>query len=73
MSKVAYDRYKWIEKQLETDEEYRMLLVRLQENESAFHAALNALNQVQREAVIEHMGICAEMAERTTEIACFGP
>ena len=73
MSKIAYERYKWIERQLETDEEYRMLLVRLRENEPAFHAALNALNQAQREAIIEHMGICAELAERTTEIACFGP
>ena len=71
MSKAAYERYKWVEKQLETDEEYQMLLARLRENESAFHGALNALNQAQREAVIEHMGICAELAERTTEICCY--
>ncbi len=73
MSKAAYDRYKWIEKQLEADEEYQLLMRRLRENEPAFHAALDTLTPEHREAIVEHMGICAEMAERTTEIACFGP
>ncbi len=73
MSKATYERYKWVERQLETDEEYQMLMVRLRENEPAFHAALNALSPDQRGAIVEHMGICAELAERTTEIACFGP
>lgn len=73
MSKTAYDRYKWIENQLETDEEYQLLMARLRENEPAFHAALDTLTPELREAIVEHMGICAEMAERTTEIACFGP
>ena len=73
MSKAAYERYKWIEAQLESDPDYLALMRRLRENEPAFHGALNALNPEQREAIIEHMGICAELAERTTEIACFGP
>ncbi len=73
MSREAYERYKWMEKQLETDSEYQHLMARLRENEPAFHAALNALSREQREAVIEHIGICGELAERSTEIACFGP
>ena len=73
MSKAAYERYKWIEAQLESDTEYLALMERLRENEPAFHAALDALTPEQRETIIEHMGICAELAERTTEIACFGP
>jgi hypothetical protein len=73
MSKAAYARYQWIEAQLESDPEYLALMERLRHNEPAFHAALDALNPEQREAIIEHMGICAELAERTTEICCFMP
>lgn len=73
MEKDSYERYKWVQAQLETDWEYLHLMERLRENTPAFQAALNALTQEHREAVIEHIGICGELAERTTEIACFGP
>ena len=73
MGNKAYERYKWIEEQLESDPEYLVLMRRLRENEPAFHAAMEALSPAQREAIVEHMGICAELAERTTEICCFMP
>ena len=69
----AHERYKWIKRQVETDEEYLHLMGRLRENEPAFQAALNTLPQEHREAIIEHLGILAELSDRTTEICCYMP
>ena len=73
MSKAAYERYKWLTAQLETDAEYLELMERLRIHEPAFHAVLDTLTEEQRQTIITHLGLCAELAERTTEIACFGP
>ena len=69
----AHERYKWIKCQVELDEEYLHLLGRLRQNEPAFHAAMAALLQEHREAIIEHLGILAELSDRTTEICCYMP
>ena len=69
----AHERYKWIKRQVEMDEEYLHLMGRLRENEQAFHAALDTLPPEHREAIIEHLGILAELSDRTTEICCYMP
>ena len=73
MSDKSYERYKWIQQAVETDEEYQYLMEKLRRHEPAFHSALNALSQAHREAIIEHMGLCSELAQRETELLCFGP
>ena len=73
MSKESYERYKWMEKQLETDVEYLHLMARLREQTPAFQAVLATLTQEQKADLIEYMGICGELAERSTEIACYAP
>lgn len=73
MSVNSYERYKWMEKQLETDSEYQHLLQRLWEQTPAFHAVLDSLTREQKEDIIEYIGICSELAERSTEIACCAP
>ena len=69
----AHARYKWIKQQVEADEEYRHLLERLRQAKPDFLAALNALTPEQRDSVIEYIGICEELSERTTEICCYMP
>ena len=73
MENKAHERYKWIKQQVETDEEYLHLMGRLRENEQAFYAAVNALPQEHREAIMEHLGILAELSDRTIEICCYMP
>lgn len=73
MDNKTFERYMWLEKQLETDPEYLALMQRLKENMPALEDALNSLSPEHRDAVIEYIGICGELAERTGEIACFGP
>ncbi len=73
MENKAHERYKWINRQLETDEEILHLLARLRENEPAFQAAMNALPREHRDSVTEHLGILAELSDRTTEICCYMP
>ncbi len=41
--------------------------------EKAFYAVLGILTEGQREAILEYIGICGEIGERETEIACFLP
>ncbi len=69
----SYERYKWMEKRLETDSEYQHLMERLQAQTPAFHAVLDALTPDQKQDIIEYIGICSELAERSTEIACCAP
>ena len=69
----AHERYKWIKRQVELDEEYLHLMGRLWENEPEFQSAMAALSQEHRDAVIEHLGILAELSDRTTEICCYMP
>lgn len=73
MENNAHERYKWINRQLETDEEILHLMQRLRENMPAFQAAMNALPQEHRESITEHLGILAEISDRTTEICCYVP
>ena len=67
----AHERYKWIKRQVETDEEYLHLMGRLRQNEPAFHAAMVALPREYRDAIIEQLGILAELSDRTAEICCY--
>lgn len=73
MSVNSYERYKWMEKQLETDSEYQHLMKRLWEAEPDFRAVLDALDEEQKTAIIEYIGVYGELAERSTEIACCAP
>lgn len=73
MINKSYERYKWVQKQLETDGEYQHLMQRFWENEPDFRAAMDALNEEQRMAVMEYIGIYGELAERSIEIACCAP
>lgn len=73
MSVNSYERYKWMEKQLETDSEYQHLMQCLREHTSAFHAVLESLTEAQKQDIIEYIGLCSELAERSTEIACCAP
>ena len=69
----AHERYKWIKRQVEMDEEYLHLMERLRNNQLAFQAALATLPPEHREAIIEYLGILAELSDRTTEICCYMP
>ena len=73
MENKAHERYKWIKQQVEIDEEYLHLMRRLRENEPAFQAAMNALSREHRESITEHLGILAELSDRTTEISGYVP
>lgn len=69
----AHERYKWINRQLETDEEILHLMERLRQVTPDFQAAMSALSPEQRDSVIEYLGICEELSQRTTEICCYMP
>ena len=69
----AHERYKWIQHQVQTDGEYLHLMERLRQATPDFQAAMNALSQEQRDSVIEYLGICEELSQRTTEICCYMP
>ena len=73
MSDKSYERYKWIQQAVETDEEYQYLMEKLRLHEPAFRAVLDELTQQQRETIIEHIGLCSELAQRESELMCFGP
>ena len=73
MPDKSYERYKRVRSQLETDGEYRYLLRRLEECTPAFGEAVAALSPGHRDAVMEYLGILAELDARAVELACFGP
>ena len=73
MFEKAHERYKWIKRQVELDEEYLHLMGRLRESEPEFQSAMAVLSPEQRDAVIEYLGILAELSDRTTEICCYMP
>ena len=73
MSDNSYQRYKWVRSQLETDVEYQYLLRRLGECAPAFGEAVAALSPDHRDAVMEYLGILAELDARVLELACFCP
>ena len=53
MPQKAYSRYVRLQKELETDEEYRLLERRRKDMEKAFYAVLGILTEGQREAILE--------------------
>ena len=73
MEDKAHERFKWILQQSEQDEEYLYLMERLRQATPDFQAAMNALSQEHRDSIIEYLGICEELSERTTEICCYMP
>ena len=70
---AVYIRFVKLQKELETDPEYRLLEDRRKDMEKDFFAVLGSLTEGQREAILEYIGICGELGERETEIACFLP
>lgn len=70
---AVYIRFVKLQKELETDPEYRLLDRRRKDMEKDFFAVLGSLAEGQREAILEYIGICGELGERETEIACFLP
>ena len=73
MLQHAYERYRALERELETDEEYRFLMDRLNSLFPAFSDLMNDLDESQRDIIFEHLGLCAEISERIAEILCFLP
>ena len=73
MENKAHERYKWLNRQLETDEEILHLMQRLRQAQPDFQAAMNALSQDHRDSITEYLGILAELSDRTTEICCYVP
>lgn len=73
MIEKATRRYEQIQEALVTDEEYRYLEEQRQMLETEFHGVLTVLTEEQRAAISAYIGICAEMTERTVEVACFLP
>ena len=63
-------RYLQLQAMLEADEEYISLTDRREAILPALMAALDALPEAQRDAVIEYLGLCAELENRTMELAC---
>lgn len=73
MSDKAHERFKWIKRQVEEDEEYLYLMERLRRATPDFQAAMHALSPEQQDSVIEYLGILAELSDRTTELCCYMP
>ena len=73
MQEIAYRRYEYVQKQLQTDEEYLALEGQRREREAEFRALMGKLPEDQRSVVTEYIGICAELEERALELACFAP
>lgn len=71
MLKEAYQRYKAVQKQLEIDEEYRMLKKQQEAQQIQFQAVMRTLTERQQQIITEFIGTCAELDERELEIACF--
>ena len=63
-------RYLQLQAMLEADEEYISLTDRREAILPALMAALDALPEAQRDAVTEYLGLCAELENRTMELAC---
>ena len=57
----AHERYKWIRRQEETDEEYLYLMERLRQAMPGFQAAMNVLSPEHRENITEYLGILEEI------------
>lgn len=73
MLQHAYERYLALERELETDEEYRFLMDKLNALTPAFSDLMNDLDESQQDIIFEHLGLCAEISERIAEILCFLP
>ena len=58
-------------KGIETDSEYMVLKQQLYDQLPDFQKVLQMLSPEYQSVILEHMGICAEMAQRETEIVCF--
>ena len=71
MIEKAWQRYCALEKELETDSEYMALKQQLYDQLPDFQKVLQMLSPEYQSVILEHMGICAEMAQRETEIVCF--
>ena len=71
MSKEAYEKFLSVQRQLETDPEYRELETRRRKAEPGFLEAVAALSHQQREDFLEYFGILQEQSLREVELACF--
>lgn len=71
VTEKAWQRYCALEKELETDSEYMVLKQRFYDQLPEFQKVLQMLSSEYQSVIVEYMGICAEMAQRETEIACF--
>ena len=71
MEDKAHERYKWINRQLETDGEYLHLMERMRRAQPDFAAAMELLPPEHRQSVIEYLGILGELFDRMTEISCY--
>ena len=73
MVNKAHERYKWLCRQVEEDEEMQHLTQKLRQAQPDFAAAMAALPPEHRQSIYEYIGILGEIAERSKEISCYGP
>ena len=73
MLQRAYERYRALVKELETDNEYLFLMDKLNTLAPSFSDLMNGLDESQQCIITEHLGLCSEISERITEILCFLP
>ena len=71
MMHAAYVRFCRLEQKLRTDAAYLYLEKLRLAQEPRFRAAMAQLTHAQREIIFDYFGICAELSQRATELACF--
>ena len=73
MPDKSYIRYRQLQAELETDEEYLYLHRCRLTIEPGFLELLRKLPANRAELIREYLGICGEIGQRETELACFLP
>jgi len=73
LERDSYLRYKQLQKELETDGEYLYLHEVRRSMEPEFRALMGTLTEEQAALIREYLGICGEIDQRETELACCLP
>ena len=73
MERDSYLRYELLQKELETDGTYLYLHELRLSMEPEFLELMRTLPEEQAELIREYLGICGEIGQRETELACCLP
>ena len=73
MERDSYLRYELLQKELETDGTYLYLHGLRLSMEPEFLELMRTLPEEQAELIREYLGICGEIGQRETELACCLP